>query len=66
MPKFAKMLQTADEIYLAPDPDREGEIIAWHIEQEIEKVIKKKAKIHRITFNEITKPAIQEAIEHPG
>ena len=47
---------------LAPDPDREGEIIAWHIGQEIEKVIKEKAAIHRITFNEITKTAIQEAI----
>ncbi len=52
--KSAKQHQRADEIYLAPDPDREGEIIAWHVEQEVKKVTKK-AKIHRITFNEITK-----------
>ena len=64
--EICKAASAADEIYLAPDPDREGEIIAWHIEQEILKVAKKKAKIHRISFNEITKPAVLEAIEHPG
>lgn len=63
--EICKAASAADEIYLAPDPDREGEIIAWHIEQEIEKVAKKKTKIYRITFNEITKKAVQEAIEHP-
>ncbi len=62
---IAKEARSADEIYLAPDPDREGEIIAWHIGQEIEKVIKDKSKIHRIVFNEITKPAIEEALENP-
>ncbi|MGE0207088.1 MAG: type IA DNA topoisomerase, partial [Candidatus Babeliales bacterium] len=62
---ICKQAQKADEIYLAPDPDREGEIIAWHIEQEIEKVAKKN-KIHRIWFNEITKPAVTEALEHPS
>ncbi|MEX0849724.1 MAG: type I DNA topoisomerase [Candidatus Dependentiae bacterium] len=59
---ICKAAATAQEIYLAPDPDREGEIIAWHIGQEIEKLIKDKSRIHRITFNEITKPAIQQAI----
>lgn len=54
----------SDEVYLAPDPDREGEIIAWHIGQEIEKVLDKD-KIYRITFNEITKTAILDAVEHP-
>ena len=54
----------AQAIYLAPDPDREGEIIAWHIEQEIKKVVKDKSKIHRITFNEITETAIIDAIQH--
>lgn len=62
---ICKEASTASEIYLAPDPDREGEIIAWHIGQDIEKVAKK-AKIHRIAFNEITEPAVKEAIEHPG
>jgi DNA topoisomerase-1 len=61
---ICKQAQKADEIYLAPDPDREGEIIAWHIEQEIEKVTDAD-KIHRIWFNEITKPAVTEALEHP-
>lgn len=60
---ICKQAATADEIFLAPDPDREGEIIAWHIEQEIKKVAKKKSSIHRISFNEITKEAILQAVE---
>ena len=63
---ICKQASTSDVIFLAPDPDREGEIIAWHIGQEIAKVAKKKAKIYRIAFNEITKSAIIEAIDHPG
>jgi len=63
---IVKEARSSDEIYLAPDPDREGEIIAWHIAQDIEKVVKDHKKIHRITFNEITKPAIQNALEHPS
>lgn len=52
----------ADTVYLAPDPDREGEAIAWHIAQ----VIKDKAKnIKRIQFNEITSRAVKDALEHP-
>lgn len=62
---ICKEARSAQEIFLAPDPDREGEIIAWHIGQEIEKVIKDPEIIHRITFNEITKPAIEEALSHP-
>ena len=61
---ICKQASVSDEIYLAPDPDREGEIIAWHIEQEILKVAPKKAKVHRITFNEITKIAILESLNH--
>lgn len=56
----------AQEVYLAPDPDREGEIIAWHVEQELLKHKKDPNTIYRITFNEITKPAIEEAIKHPS
>lgn len=63
---ICKQAAGSETIYLAPDPDREGEIIAWHIGQEIEKVAKKNAHIYRIAFNEITKPAIINAIEHPG
>jgi DNA topoisomerase-1 len=63
---ICKQAATSDIIYVAPDPDREGEIIGWHIAQEIEKTAKKGAKIYRITFNEITEPAILAAINHPG
>jgi len=63
--ELKKEAVTADEIYLAPDPDREGEIIAWHVEQEMLPLIKPKAKIYRITFNEITKQAIEQAVSEP-
>jgi len=63
---ICKQASTCDIIYVAPDPDREGEIIGWHIAQEIAKVAKKNAKIYRISFNEITEPAILSAISNPG
>lgn len=63
---ICKQASTCDTIYIAPDPDREGEIIGWHISQEIAKVAKKGTKTYRIAFNEITAPAIKEAINHPG
>lgn len=62
---IVKAAKNSDEIYLAPDPDREGEIIAWHVEQEVNKVASEE-KIHRISFNEITKTAILDAIAHPA
>jgi len=62
---ICKAASTADNIYLATDPDREGEIIAWHVEQEVERVVKDKNKIKRITYNEITKTAIEHAIANP-
>jgi len=52
----------ATDIYVATDPDREGEAIGWHLIQELKG---KKRKIHRLTFNEITKKAVQEALNHP-
>lgn len=61
-----KEAKNASEVYLAPDPDREGEIIAWHIGEEIKKVFKNEDKMFRISFNEITKRAILEAIENPS
>ncbi|HTL01356.1 MAG TPA: type I DNA topoisomerase [Vicinamibacterales bacterium] len=53
----------ATDIYLATDPDREGEAIGWHLAEELGT---KKKKIHRLMFNEITKKAVQEAMKHPG
>lgn len=63
---ICKAASRSETIYLAPDPDREGEIIAWHIEQDVKKVAKKGTNIARITFNEITKDAIINAIENPS
>jgi DNA topoisomerase-1 len=54
----------ADEIYLAPDPDREGEAIAYHLALQLGTTAKERKKIHRVTFNEITKKAVQEAFQH--
>ncbi|SVE41477.1 uncharacterized protein METZ01_LOCUS494331, partial [marine metagenome] len=51
------------DIYLAPDPDREGEAIANHICNEVSRF--NKGKVYRVLFNEITKKAVKEAIEHP-
>jgi DNA topoisomerase-1 len=51
----------ADAVYLAPDPDREGEAIAWHIAEEI----KNATPIQRVTFNEITERAVRAAFDHP-
>jgi DNA topoisomerase-1 len=54
----------AGKIYLAPDPDREGEAIAWHIAQELDG--KKQDAIYRVLFNEITPRAITAAMRNPG
>jgi DNA topoisomerase I len=53
----------ADKIYLAPDPDREGEAIAYHIFQELDG---DSERIFRVLFNEITEHGIREAMNHPG
>lgn len=55
----------ADEILLATDPDREGEAIAWHIAELISDGKKKAKNIKRVTYTEITKEAITEALKHP-
>ncbi|MBQ3415444.1 MAG: type I DNA topoisomerase [Clostridia bacterium] len=57
-----KEAKTAKKIYLATDPDREGEAIAWHLANILEE---DKSKITRVTFNEITKSAVQKAIKEP-
>ena len=60
-----KATQNADSIYLASDHDREGEAIAWHLVQVLANEIKNKP-VHRIIFNEITRNAIQDAMQNPG
>ena len=68
--RLKKLAKTADAIYLAPDPDREGEAIAWHLAGELGNGGVKSKKgaaqlIVRVSFNEITKRAVQEAFRHP-
>lgn len=63
---IAKALKKSDSLLLATDPDREGEAISWHIYELMkEKNLVKDKPVHRIFFNEITKSAIQDAINHP-
>lgn len=59
---LVKAAKRASKVYLAADPDREGEAIAWHVAQELKLP---DSKIHRVLFNEITKPAVLKAIESP-
>jgi DNA topoisomerase-1 len=54
----------SEHIYLATDPDREGEAIAWHIEDALG--LEEDPRVFRITFNEITRSAVQNALAHPG
>lgn len=59
------LAEKAKEIMLATDPDREGEAIAWHIEELLKNDKKIKAPIKRVTFHEITKEAVEEALKEP-
>jgi DNA topoisomerase-1 len=63
---ISKALKKADALYLATDPDREGEAISWHLYE----ILKERGElvdkeVHRVAFFEITKRAVQEAVEHP-
>ncbi|MBI3305625.1 type I DNA topoisomerase [Candidatus Nomurabacteria bacterium] len=59
------LAQKANEVIIATDPDREGEAIAWHIETLLKQDKKVKAPIERVTFHEITKEAVEEALKEP-
>ncbi len=63
---ISSKLKNADALYLATDPDREGEAISWHLYELLKnrKYLKGKP-VHRVVFNEITKKAVQDAIAHP-
>ncbi|MFA4873974.1 MAG: type I DNA topoisomerase [bacterium] len=72
--------KSVDDVFLAPDPDREGEAIAWHIAEQIRRTASKEKggrksksaaaeagpRIHRARFNEITAHAVRDAIDHPS
>lgn len=64
--EISKAVKGASVVYLASDPDREGEAIAWHVKEVLTaKNATKSTPIHRITFNEITKSTVLDAIAHP-
>ena len=60
--ELKKAARKCKHIYLAPDPDREGEAIAWHIADEVQE---KGKTVHRVLFNDLTRHTVLEAIEHP-
>lgn len=63
---IAKAVKSADSIYLATDPDREGEAISWHIAEILaDKKLLKNKLLKRVEFNEITQTAVKQAIDHP-
>ncbi|MEW4983592.1 MAG: type I DNA topoisomerase [Cycloclasticus sp.] len=63
---IAKAMKKADELYLATDPDREGEAISWHVSELLkEKKLLKDKPVYRVVFHEITKKSIQKAIQEP-
>jgi DNA topoisomerase-1 len=64
--EIARALRGARRLFLATDPDREGEAISWHVREMLaRKGALKGLSVHRITFNEITKRAVEHAIAHP-
>ena len=60
--EIKRLSKVVDKIFLATDPDREGEAIAWHVSQ----VLSAQKKVLRVTFHEITKHAIDDALKNPG
>ena len=65
--ELKKLAGGAEKIFLAPDPDREGEAIAWHLRELLKKGGKKgDGRFARVTYNEITEPAIRAAFANPG
>jgi DNA topoisomerase-1 len=66
--EIKKKAEEADKVFLAPDPDREGEAIAWHLAEELKGKSRKKqdGKIFRVLFNEITERAVKQALQSPG
>ena len=63
--KLRKEVKKADKIYLATDPDREGEAISWHLMKALKLDEAKDKQVYRISFNEITKNAVKASLKHP-
>lgn len=61
--ELSQALRNAEAVYLATDPDREGEAIAWHITQAVK--LSKKTPVYRVVFQEITRNAVQQALQQP-
>ncbi len=65
--EITKQAKQSDALYLATDPDREGEAISWHVYEHLKsKNVLKDKIVHRVVFHEITKKAVTEAIAHPS
>jgi DNA topoisomerase I len=64
--EIAEAVKGADHLYLATDPDREGEAISWHVEEVLrQRKVLKGVDVKRVAFNEVTKQAVLEAFRHP-
>ena len=63
--ELRKAAHSSDAVYLAADPDREGEAICYHLQEELQPKRGGRPAIHRVTFNEITAPAVKAAFQHP-
>jgi DNA topoisomerase-1 len=62
--RLKKLAAKSDAVFLAPDPDREGEAIAAHLKMQLLPAVRKGTKVQRVTFNEITKKAVKDAFNH--
>ncbi len=67
MKNIAAAVRGADRLYLATDPDREGEAISWHLKEALlaRRALKKGVDVKRVVFNEVTRSAVTNAFEHP-
>ncbi|MGH9626647.1 MAG: toprim domain-containing protein, partial [Bryobacteraceae bacterium] len=63
--ELKRTAKTVDSVYLAADPDREGEAICWHLKEELEPRKSEKPAIFRVMFNEITANAVKRAFDRP-
>src|SRR3954462_5833787 len=64
--EIVQAMKGASKLFLATDPDREGEAISWHVREELlRRRALKGVDVKRVVFNEVTKSAVQEAFRHP-